>query len=92
MPKLPVPGPLKRPSKPGRSGANGYKNGNGDGNGRDQALHAAKEAGADVAGWVDERTGATGFLTGMLFRKVPKAPTGSTRSARRRCSRSSCRP
>ena len=23
-------------------------------------------------GWVDERTGATGFLTGMLYRKVPK--------------------
>ena len=23
-------------------------------------------------GWVDERTGGTGFLTGMLYRKVPK--------------------
>ena len=27
---------------------------------------------ADVLGWVDQRTGASGFLTGMLYRKVPK--------------------
>ena len=26
----------------------------------------------DVVGWVDERTGASPFLTGMLLRKVPK--------------------
>ena len=32
----------------------------------------AKEAPADVLAWVDQRTGATGFLTGMLYRKVPK--------------------
>jgi quinol-cytochrome oxidoreductase complex cytochrome b subunit len=25
-----------------------------------------------VVGWVDQRTGASGFLTGMLYRKVPK--------------------
>ena len=31
-----------------------------------------KEAGIDVVGWVDERTGATPFLTGLLLRKVPK--------------------
>jgi menaquinol-cytochrome c reductase cytochrome b subunit len=62
MPKLPVPAPLRRPSKPG------------EGDGRDGGgpVEVAKEAGADVAGWVDERTGATGFLTGMLYRKVPK--------------------
>ena len=26
----------------------------------------------DVAAWVDQRMGASGFLTGMLYRKVPK--------------------
>ena len=30
------------------------------------------EAGIDVVGWVDERTGASPFLTGLLLRKVPK--------------------
>ena len=32
----------------------------------------AKEAPVDVLAWVDQRTGASGFLTGMLYRKVPK--------------------
>src|SRR5262245_12218206 len=62
MPKLPVPAPLKRPAKPGESnGANGGG-----------PVDVAKEAGGDLVGWLDERTGATGFLTGMLYRKVPK--------------------
>ena len=30
------------------------------------------EAGTGIVGWVDERTGASGFLRGFLFRKVPK--------------------
>ena len=66
MPKLPKPGPLSRPA-PGQrtNGANGAGNGAGP-------ADVAKEAGGDVLGWVDERTGATGFLTGMLYRKVPK--------------------
>ena len=59
MPKLPQM--LRKPAKPGES--------NGSGNG---VVQKAKEAPADLVGWVDERTGATGFLTGMLFRKVPK--------------------
>ena len=64
MPKIPRPGPPSRPAPPGertndRDGSNG-------------AGAVAKEAGTDVVGWVDERTGATGFLTGMLYRKVPK--------------------
>jgi ubiquinol-cytochrome c reductase cytochrome b subunit/menaquinol-cytochrome c reductase cytochrome b subunit len=67
MPKLPVPAPLRRPGKPGERGNGAGPNGNGNG-----AVETAKEAGGGVAGWVDERTGATGFLTGMLFRKVPK--------------------
>ena len=64
MPKLPRPGPLSRPAKPGE--------GNGAGPNGGGPVEVAKEAGGDVVGWVDERTGATGFLTGMLFRKVPK--------------------
>jgi menaquinol-cytochrome c reductase cytochrome b subunit len=62
MPKIPVPAPLRRPAKPGEGG-NGRNGG---------PVEAAKEAGADVAGWVDERTGAGGFLTFILYRKVPK--------------------
>src|ERR671931_1648012 len=31
-----------------------------------------KEGGADLVGWLDERTGGASFLTGMLYRKVPK--------------------
>ena len=64
--KLPIPKPLRRPAKPGESS-------NGSGNGDAAALIAkAKEVPADVAGWVDERTGGSSFLTGMLYRKVPK--------------------
>ena len=59
MPKLPQI--LRKPAKPGES--------NGNGNG---AVEKLKEAPADLVGWVDERTGGAGFLTGMLFRKVPK--------------------
>jgi menaquinol-cytochrome c reductase cytochrome b subunit len=60
-----IPAPLKKPRKPGDGGVNGGGNGAG-------AVERAKEGGADVIGWVDERTGATGFLTGLLYRKVPK--------------------
>src|SRR5688572_14422405 len=67
MPKLPVPPPLKRPGKPGERSNGAGANGEGH-----PAVEQAKQTGGDVAGWVDERTGATGFLTGMLFRKVPK--------------------
>jgi quinol-cytochrome oxidoreductase complex cytochrome b subunit len=45
---------------------------NGGGNGRVSAKEQAAEVGAGVAGWIDERTGASGFLRGFLFRKVPK--------------------
>ena len=31
-----------------------------------------KEGGTDLVGWVDERTGATPFLTGMLFLEGPE--------------------
>ena len=32
----------------------------------------AKDAPADLVGWVDQRAGATTFLTAMLMRKIPK--------------------
>jgi quinol---cytochrome c reductase cytochrome b subunit, bacillus type len=66
LPKLPRPGPLSRPAKPGER-TNGAKGGNGAG-----PAEVAKETGADVVGWLDERTGSTSFLTALLYRKVPK--------------------
>jgi menaquinol-cytochrome c reductase cytochrome b subunit len=63
-----TPSPLRRPAKPGE----GNGTGNGAGNGSIDVGDAAKEAGTGVTGWLDERTSASGFLTGMLFRKVPK--------------------
>ena len=65
MPKLPTPSFLKKPGKPGENGAAAA-------NGDSAAVTALKEAPVDLVGWVDERTGGTPFLTGMLFRKVPK--------------------
>ncbi|TMK73230.1 MAG: DUF4405 domain-containing protein, partial [Actinobacteria bacterium] len=59
LPDLLIPGPLKKPPKPG----------DGDGAGPVERL---KETPADLVGWIDERTGGASFLTGMLYRKVPK--------------------
>ena len=61
-----LPPPMRRPAKPGEG------NGTGNGNGGSPVLEKAKEAPADLVGWVDERMGMSGFLTGMLLRKVPK--------------------
>jgi menaquinol-cytochrome c reductase cytochrome b subunit len=82
LPKIPdkvVPAPLRKPAKPGAGG---------DPKGRapqdlktsppERQTHVqkltdqAKEAPVDVLAWVDQRTGGSGFLTGMLYRKVPK--------------------
>src|SRR5438874_13491063 len=41
-------------------------------NGEVQLRERAAELQAGIVGWVDERTGASGFLRGFLFRKVPK--------------------
>ena len=38
----------------------------------DQVKAGSAEAGIGVVGWLDERTGASPFLRGFLFRKVPK--------------------
>src|SRR5215210_3574738 len=61
FPDVLIPPPLKRPQKPGTD----------NGNGADPAQRL-KESPADLVGWLDERTGGASFLTGMLFRKVPK--------------------
>jgi menaquinol-cytochrome c reductase cytochrome b subunit len=80
MPKLPVPQALRKPGKPGERTNGAGRNGAGD-NGvapgttekqGSPAVGKLKEGGIDVVGWVDSRTGATPFLTGMLLRKVPK--------------------
>ena len=60
LPDMLIPGPLKKPQKPG---------GTADGAGPAERL---KETPADLVGWIDERTGGASFLTGMLYRKVPK--------------------
>ena len=77
MPKLPLPAGLRKPGKPG---ANGASDGAAPADLREgpaprreaRPIDQAAEAGKDVVGWVDQRTGLTGFLTGMLYRKVPK--------------------
>jgi menaquinol-cytochrome c reductase cytochrome b subunit len=69
--RLPLPAGLRKPSKPGEKRTNGAGNGAGDDGGL-QLADRATEGSIDLVGWVDERTGATPFLTGMLYRKVPK--------------------
>jgi len=59
FPETLIPAPLRKPQKPGA--------GNGAG-----PVEKAKEAPADLIGWVDERVGASGFTTYLLFRHVPK--------------------
>jgi ubiquinol-cytochrome c reductase cytochrome b subunit/menaquinol-cytochrome c reductase cytochrome b subunit len=59
VPKGPAPSDLKTapPERPGLLEKHGQK---------------AKEAPVDTVAWLDQRLGASGFLTGMLYRKVPK--------------------
>jgi menaquinol-cytochrome c reductase cytochrome b subunit len=74
-----IPAPLRKPAKPGQgNGAKGAAPEDLKTSPPERASDAArladraKEAPADVLAWVDQRTAATGFLTGMLYRKVPK--------------------
>jgi menaquinol-cytochrome c reductase cytochrome b subunit len=82
MPKIPdsiVPAPLRKPAKPGQRGA-GKDQAPADlktspperQTDLQRLTNKAAEAPVDVLAWVDQRTAASGFLTGMLFRKVPK--------------------
>jgi menaquinol-cytochrome c reductase cytochrome b subunit len=73
MPKLPLPAGLRKPKKPGE---NGVRRNGGGANGADgepsPLIEKTKEGAIDVVGWVDERTGGSPFLTGLLLRHVPK--------------------
>ena len=62
VPKPPLPGTRRRPKPPAEPQKDG----------RPPVKDVAAEVGAEIVGWVDERTGASGFLRGFLFRHVPK--------------------
>jgi quinol---cytochrome c reductase cytochrome b subunit, bacillus type len=77
--KLPLPAALRKPAKPGADGrgkgpapADLGKEPSPPPSTTERVLEGTKEGAIDVAGWVDQRTGASGFLTGLLYRKVPK--------------------
>ncbi len=79
IPDLIVPAPLRKPAKPGEAGSSKAPAPSDlktsppqRPTDAERLAGKAKEAPADVLAWVDQRTGATGFLTGMLYRKVPK--------------------
>ena len=86
LPTPPLPRALRRrPSKPGAraaangGGANGRPNGARDdresSSGKldtDALKQQAVEVPITVVGWLDERSGASPFLRGFLYRKVPK--------------------
>ncbi|MFN8160414.1 MAG: cytochrome b N-terminal domain-containing protein [Solirubrobacterales bacterium] len=72
-----TPAPLRKPAKPGEGRkANGAPAPEdlrqAPAKERPPLHHHAKEHGGSVAGWLDQRTGASGIVTGMLYRKVPK--------------------
>ncbi len=73
-----IPAPLRKPAKPGANGKKGeapadLKTSPPERPGDTARLaDQAKEAPIEALAWIDQRTAATGFLTGMLFRKVPK--------------------
>ena len=62
IPRPPLPGTRRKPEPPGEDARDG----------RVPLREQGLEASAAIAGWVDERTGATPFLRGFLYRKVPK--------------------
>ncbi len=72
-PTPPLPEALRpAPKRPGDGSRNGGGNGNGRPGTAEQLKDGAAEGGAQVVGWVDERTGLSPFLRGFLYRKVPK--------------------
>jgi menaquinol-cytochrome c reductase cytochrome b subunit len=72
LPTPPLPKALRRsPPRPGRD-RNGANQRNGAPATKPTAKDQAVEGAASLVGWLDERTGATPFLRGFLYRKVPK--------------------
>jgi quinol-cytochrome oxidoreductase complex cytochrome b subunit len=81
-PKIPdfvVPPPLRKPPKPGQGGTPkgdapaDLKTSPPPRPSHGERLETqAKDAPVEALAWVDQRLGASGFLTGMLYRKVPK--------------------
>src|SRR4051794_30093834 len=73
-----IPPPLRKPRSPGEG--NGHRQA--PANLKDEPPEGtpdhqrhrdqAKEAPADMLAWVDTRMGGSSFITGMLYRKVPK--------------------
>jgi menaquinol-cytochrome c reductase cytochrome b subunit len=76
LPTPPLPKALRpAPKRPGdgRNGRDGNGNGrNGGPATRPSPKDQAVEGAATAVGWLDERTGASPFLRGFLYRKVPK--------------------
>ena len=73
IPNALIPPPFRKPAKPGEGGNGGTPPA--DVEDKDTSVDvvgAGKEGATAVAGWVDERTGGSSFLTGMLYRNVPK--------------------
>jgi ubiquinol-cytochrome c reductase cytochrome b subunit/menaquinol-cytochrome c reductase cytochrome b subunit len=67
LPQPPLPRSLRR--RPAKPGENGAANGNGQ---APTAKDQVAEGAISTVGWLDERTGASPFLRGFLYRKVPK--------------------
>jgi menaquinol-cytochrome c reductase cytochrome b subunit len=72
LPTPPLPKALRpSPKRPGQ-GRNGKNGRNGPPPAQPTATDHLVEGTATAVGWLDERTGATPFLRGFLYRKVPK--------------------
>jgi ubiquinol-cytochrome c reductase cytochrome b subunit/menaquinol-cytochrome c reductase cytochrome b subunit len=72
LPTPPLPKALRpSPKRPGQ-GRNGKNGRNGPPPEQPTIKDHAIEGTATAVGWLDERTGATPFLRGFLYRKVPK--------------------
>jgi menaquinol-cytochrome c reductase cytochrome b subunit len=70
LPSPPLPRALRRsPPRPGQDERNGRNGGPAT---KPTPKEQAVEGVAGVVGWLDERTGASPFLRGFLYRKVPK--------------------
>jgi menaquinol-cytochrome c reductase cytochrome b subunit len=68
-----APKALRRsPSRPGQNDRNGKNGRNGAPATKPTPKEQVAEGAASVVGWLDERTGASPFLRGFLYRKVPK--------------------